>query len=302
MRGIGAAAMALATRVRRGGVIVNEHTLGAGDARVHVEALGRWFDFIALDELPERLERRSGKPFCLVTFDDGKASNATQAAPELERLGVPAVFYVVTGFLSDGRPLWFDRYAALRRQLDTPPQGLEPEVVKQLPLGVLEERLDSACEQHDVTVDRDSENVRPMSWDQARDLARRGFGIGAHTVRHAILPHEPEPDAQADIERSMEQVSAELGEPCRTFAFPNGNYTDALARFAQSAGASTVMTTEPTWVDAGCPLWRLPRVQLFPGSTPDRIDLKLAVAATGRILQNPDGTGRRYRRMRRAAA
>ena len=42
-------------------------------------------------------------------------SNATETAPELTRLGVPAVFYVVTSFLSNGDPLWFDRYGALRR-------------------------------------------------------------------------------------------------------------------------------------------------------------------------------------------
>ena len=302
MTGIGAAAMTLATRARRGGVIVNEHTLGAGDARVHVEALGRWFDFIALDELPERLERRSGKPFCLITFDDGKASNATQAAPELERLGVPAVFYVVTGFLSDGRPLWRDRYAALRRQVEVLPPGLEPDVVKQLPLRVVEERLERAFDRHEVIIDTEDEHIRSMGWDQARDLARRGFTIGAHTARHAILPREAEREARADIEQSIEKVTAEMGEPCRTFAFPNGNYTEPLARHAQSAGAATVMTTEPTWADAGSPLWRLPRVQLFPGATPGRIELKLAAAATGRILVNPDGTGRRYRRMHRAAA
>src|SRR5438067_734889 len=92
--------LALSRRLHRGGVIINEHTLTAEQTRRHVEALGRWFDFIDLDELPRRLANPGQRPFCLLTFDDGKRSNATQTAPELARLGVPAVFYVTTEFLN----------------------------------------------------------------------------------------------------------------------------------------------------------------------------------------------------------
>src|SRR6266498_4964903 len=72
------------------GVIINEHTLTASQARLHVETLSRWFDFIHYDELLDRLSRPRSRPFCLLTFDDGKRSNATITAPDLERLGVPA--------------------------------------------------------------------------------------------------------------------------------------------------------------------------------------------------------------------
>ena len=87
------------------GVIINEHTLTASQTRLHVETLSRWFDFIHYDELLDRISRPRSRPFCLLTFDDGKRSNATITAPELERLGVPAVFYVPTRFLTDGFPL-----------------------------------------------------------------------------------------------------------------------------------------------------------------------------------------------------
>jgi len=62
-----------------------------------------------------------------------------------------------------------------------------------------------------------------------------------------------------------------------------------------------VMTTEPTWVDQRFPLWRLPRLQIFGDNSPGRIRLKAAVAAAGRILKNPDGTGRLYRAINRIA-
>src|SRR2546429_9918013 len=68
------------------------HRRSSDLTRRHVDVLSRCFDFIHLNDLPRQLYRRGKKPFCLLTFDDGKRSNATAVAPELERLGVPAVF------------------------------------------------------------------------------------------------------------------------------------------------------------------------------------------------------------------
>jgi hypothetical protein len=62
-----------------------------------------------------------------------------------------------------------------------------------------------------------------------------------------------------------------------------------------------VMTTEPTWADESFPLWRLPRLQFFGLDSPGKIKLKTAVAASGQILNNPDGTGKTYQVINRLA-
>lgn len=285
----------------RAGVIINEHTLSAGETERHVDSLGRHFEFIHHDDLLDRLRHPRRRPFCLLTFDDGKRSGYTETAPELQRLGVPAVFYVTTRFLSDGTPLWFDRYEALIARVGAPPAGLEPHTIKRLPLALLTERLDRACALHDVTVDLEDDGIGPMTWEQARDLSRRGFTIGAHSVRHAVLTTEPETAALQDIEQSIADVTARIGVQCPTFAFPNGNYTARLARHAVACGVRTVMTTEPVWVSGQFPSWRLPRLQLFGSNDYRRTSLKL-LAARHRLLVNPDGTGRLYRRIGRLAA
>src|SRR5438034_7639521 len=115
---------------KTGGVIVNEHVLSLEQTRRHVEVLGRSFDFIHLSDLQNRIHARNKKPFCLLTFDDGKRSNATVVAPELKRLGVPAAFFVVTSSLGGHTPFWFDRHWALRAKLGTLPQGLALPVLK----------------------------------------------------------------------------------------------------------------------------------------------------------------------------
>lgn len=301
---LSALAMSAACRGRSRGVIVNEHTLSVSQTRFHIDVLSRWFEFIHHDELPERLARPRPRPFCLLTFDDGKRSNATEVAGELTRLGVPAVFYVVTGFVSTARAfLWFDAYHELLRAVGRPPVGLEPENVKRLPFAILSERLERACREHGVTPDVESDDIRPMSWDEIRALARRGFTIGAHGLRHAILTLETESAARTEIAESIRAVARHLDAPCETFAFPNGNFTPRLAQYAHECGARTVMTTEPTWAGSDSPLQGLPRVQLFGEFPRARIELKIALAATGRLLPNPDGTGRAYqRRLKRDAS
>jgi peptidoglycan/xylan/chitin deacetylase (PgdA/CDA1 family) len=294
--------MAIASRsnrAKRGGVIINEHVLTASETRRHVDTLSRWFDFIHHDELLDRLARPKARPFCLLTFDDGKRSVVTETAPELERLGVPAVIYVATRFLTDQTPLWFDRHIAVERSLGYLLPEIKLEVLKQLPLALIDERLDRACDRYQAPVDMGDDDVGPMSWDDARDLARRGFTIGSHSLRHAILTRETEASALSDIERSIAEVSSEIGTPCKSFAFPNGNYTARLARRALEAGAQTVMTTDPMWADNSFPPWRLPRVSLYGAYNRAAIELKIALA-TGRWLLNPNGTGRLYRKRSQA--
>jgi len=301
LNAIGTISLALVQHFKTGGVIVNEHTLNPEQTRRHVEVFGRWFDFIAMNELPERLKRRGNRPFCLLTFDDGKRSNATMVAAELEKLGVPAVFFVVASSIGCQTPLWFDRYKALRKKLVTVPPDLELQVLKQLPYGLLVERMERACAQYSVEADLGDDDVAVMTWEQVRSLHKRGFSIGAHGFTHAILPRETKPAALENIEKSIAKVREEIGAPCTSFAFPNGNYTAELAQHAVRCGVKMVMTTEPTWVDESFPLWRLPRLQVFGGDSPGKIKLKTAVAASGLILNNPDGTGKTYRVINRLA-
>jgi hypothetical protein len=138
--------------------------------------------------------------------------------------------------------------------------------------------------------------VRPMSWDDVRNIYKHGHTIGAHTSWHAILTNESVDDAANDIRASIQAVSTNIGIACETFSFPNGSSSDALVRIALSCGVQTVMTTDPTWVTRSTSLWHLPRIQLFPIHSDNHCVLKLTAALCGGTLVNPNGTGRRYAR------
>lgn len=76
-------------------------TLGVGTFERYCRFFRRHFRVTSLRDLVERLE--SGRPVnrqLAITFDDGYRDNFDNAAPVLERLGLPATFFVVTQWMS----------------------------------------------------------------------------------------------------------------------------------------------------------------------------------------------------------
>ena len=66
----------------------------------HCRFFQRHFRVVRLADIVEKLER--GQPFrreLAITFDDGYRDNFEHAAPILEKLGLPATFFVVTSWM-----------------------------------------------------------------------------------------------------------------------------------------------------------------------------------------------------------
>jgi peptidoglycan/xylan/chitin deacetylase (PgdA/CDA1 family) len=61
-----------------------------------------------------------------------------------------------------------------------------------------------------------------MTWEEARELERRGFEIGAHTVTHGDLGVLAGEDARREIHGSKTELETRLGRPVRHFAYPYG--------------------------------------------------------------------------------
>jgi peptidoglycan/xylan/chitin deacetylase (PgdA/CDA1 family) len=276
------------------GIVVGNHTQNRDQIRQEIDVLGRLFEFIHHDQLVDRLKTKGRRPFCLLTFDDGKKINALETAKELEKSGVPAVFYLVTEAVSTGKPLWFDVRNALVKAPLTREEKQIMAGLKGLSMdrrGVL---LDGLAEKYQVLPDLSDPFVAPMSWEDAGDLHEKGFTIGAHTCSHPVLTKETREVACCEIRDSIAQVSERIGTRCASFAFPNGSYTDDLARYAQGCGVCSVMTTDPVWARPETELWRLPRIDIYTRYTPWKTLVKVAAAKPGFVLKNPNGTGRAY--------
>ena len=87
----------------------NPITCTTGEFRAYCDFFARYFTVVSLGELVAKLGR--GDPVgghVVITFDDGYKDNAGPAAAELERRGLPACFFVATGFIGSNRVPWWD--------------------------------------------------------------------------------------------------------------------------------------------------------------------------------------------------
>lgn len=102
-------------------------TISPSEFEDHCQFVQRHFDVISLGELIRRTEVGIGTGGTLaITFDDGYRDNAEVAAPILAQLGLPATFFLITGFIGT------DRVAPWDEHLPAPPGWMSWEQVREL--------------------------------------------------------------------------------------------------------------------------------------------------------------------------
>jgi len=227
----------------------------------------------------------------VITFDDGYADNHANAAPILERHGVPATFFVSTGPVRAGGRLWWD---VLRQALEAPDApdrlaaaaaihaddpvatllrsyvadggGGRPAIARSL-LAALkhlpEARRDGLLEglSRSGREDAHAPPTELLTPAQVADLSRRGFEIGAHGVTHASLPTLAPRRLAEEVEGCLADLRA-LGIEARTFAYPYGDAGEpggAVEQALGHAGVTLAVTTEERATRPDDAPLRLPR-------------------------------------------
>jgi peptidoglycan/xylan/chitin deacetylase (PgdA/CDA1 family) len=197
-----------AVLLRKVGVVVMFHRVQDGapardSLTVSVKTFERycqyfrdWFNVVPLRDLVAKLEsKQSAGGELAITFDDGYRDNFENAAPVLERLSLPATFFVVTQWMgTDVVPFW------------------------DVELGV----------RHPW-----------MTWDDVRELHRRGFEIGAHTRTHADLGTVAGVEAGEEIAGGRRELERQLDAQVASFAYPYGgrhHLTEVNRALVRAAG------------------------------------------------------------------
>jgi peptidoglycan/xylan/chitin deacetylase (PgdA/CDA1 family) len=204
--------------------------------------LKREFDVIGPDELQTAVSRGRGR-YVLLTFDDGYRDNFDEAFPILKRHGLPATFFVTTGFLDRRQIAWWDEIAWmihtsprselrpngwLDRRLDLRPEERKRATsylidhYKQLPRGSTGAFLDALAEATESGRHHGNAHEFWMTWDNVRDLRAAGMHIGGHTVNHPLLTQLSADEQEEELAGCKTRIQAELGEPMRYFAYPYG--------------------------------------------------------------------------------
>ncbi|MBN1341187.1 MAG: polysaccharide deacetylase family protein [Phycisphaerae bacterium] len=264
IRTLAVPALSLLYRRARGMVLVYHEILPPGGRAPHTSTQMTLADFraqlafitstcrvMALDAFLAALsERRLPSRACVLTFDDGFRDNYEVALPVLREFGVPATFFVASGYVAAGRPYEADALHDILRlappqaqvELDLRPWGGSPLQLSyseeadrrfgyfkvagifknQIPYTARREVIDYLADRFGV--DRGSLALPAMMTpEQVRGLAEAGMTIGSHTEWHISLTADgPEEYARqlAGSRRTLEEMT---GQPVGYFSYPFGD-------------------------------------------------------------------------------
>jgi len=197
-------------------VVVYYHRVGSRDVlgktvrqfRSDLSYLKKHYECITLAELSRRLANRV--PFrrraAVITFDDGYRDNYLAAMPLLQEAGLPATFFVATGYIGTARAFPHDH------RCDPLTLAIRPHIFPKL------------------------------EWDDLREMEQHGFEIGSHTVNHANLAQVRQEEAEFEIVSSLATLNRELGQKPRAFSFPWGkpaDISDEALQMVRNAGYYT---------------------------------------------------------------
>ena len=261
----------------------------------HLRLLHRWFKVLPLAQAIRRLQERSlpARSAC-ITFDGSYAEHAEVALPLLQRFGMPATFFVATGFL-DGGYRWTNAVIELVRSAPGPRLNLSHcgfgaydvacpirrravidiliAALATLPLVKRLERVHSMT--HRVT-------PTMLCSDQVIALHGAGMDIGGHTVSQHSLASLSKGEARAEIGNGRARLEEIVQAPVRLFAYPYGkpgaDFEKRHANMLRSAGFDAAVTTACGTARATCDPYELPRFTPWDrssGSFPQRIGSNL---------------------------
>ena len=256
----------------------------------HVDVL-RKYSTIRLTDIQSagRMFGRSGYSVA-ITFDDGYADNFYQAAPLLDRYGMPATFFIVTGYVETDREFWWDELEKIVFQTTVPPTNIEFNVLgstysfdvgsmssplalylslydflqplsHELRLGLMDQLLERS---------KQSISVRPpyqvMTRDEIRQLAGNPlFAIGAHTVTHPRLSTQSIPVQKTEMLDSKKWLEELVGNPIISFSYPYGgkvHYTEETLQIVRATGFKYACTNDGRYVTKDNAPLELPRFNI----------------------------------------
>ena len=219
----------------------------------------------ASDLLDAASSRRRGERFPVaLTFDDDLPSHSSLAMPILRRLGTPATFFLCGASLDGPHRFWWER---LQCAFDRGEGGRVREIVARHSTGkatrgafftihqlagVVEglppDDQDAVSAELEALVGPDPPDAGMRAAEVTR-LARAGFEIGFHTLRHRQLPSLENGELAQAMREGRDRIKSVAAREVRAIAYPHGKAGPRVAAAASEAGFDLGFTS--SWTAVG---------------------------------------------------
>ena len=235
----------------------------------------------------------------LITFDDGYKDNALNALPILDEFGIPAVVFVVTGFIdTDHISLW-DRISYAFNTIKLNEIKITNDDVYLLKSqGERENSIWKFCKMlRGINNDHREKLVKDIFekykidknelWNSAQrnslgymtknDIqywSNRGIDFGMHTVNHPSFNTLSKKEMFLEVSESKKTIENILGKTVSVFAYPfgkEGDFNETSKSVLESAGIDVGMIFNPGINNPAVDKYELYRIGIDPN-----INFKLA--------------------------
>ncbi len=258
-----------------------------------VAHLARHYNVVTLERVLDLWAAGEPHPAnCVVlTFDDGYRDNYLAAFPILRKYGVPSTVFLTVGSIGTGNALWFDRVFHLLDRTErsfVEIDGLEGRLrlgdvcdkasaasallshFKRLGMNEREREIARLRERLGVRSEADGRRLM-LDWPQIREMAAAGIRFGAHTRSHTILTRMTADQMRDELVAPKQDIEGQLGQPVRTFAYPNGevgDYNPAAIELLRATGYEAAVTTVRRTNRFGDDRYALGRIGPWPHHLP----------------------------------
>lgn len=117
-----------------------------------------------------------------------------------------------------------------------------------------------------IVTDLVGKDPRFMTWEQVREMQDSGFVFGSHTVHHVAMTSIPIEQVENELIQSRDEISRNLGNVPRYFAYPTGAYNLEIEKIVRNTGYTAAFTIRYGQAGPNSDLYAIERIPIFKSS------------------------------------
>ena len=102
-------------------------------------------------------------------------------------------------------------------------------------------------------------DLRLLSEEKLRIVARSGIDVGGHTVNHIKLSEVELTEAESEIICCKNDLESIIEHKLNSFSYPHGDYNNDIAQIVANSGFNCAVTCKPSFVYGDEDVFQLPR-------------------------------------------